>query len=145
VHTLGAVLGCFISIPTMSLLGRRGAALYVMTLAYLLGYLLIGCAQNVEMIIIGEIHSFISISPSFISYLPSSPSFFFLTISIFFAIFISLSISISPSFVSYLPLPSSLSSSFFFFTISIFFAIFISLSNSLLTHHLPLIPYSYCK
>ncbi len=54
VHTLGAVLGCFISIPTMSLLGRRGAALYVMTLAYLLGYLLIGCAQNVEMIIIGE-------------------------------------------------------------------------------------------
>jgi hypothetical protein len=38
----------------MSLLGRRGAALYVMTLAYLLGYLLIGCAQNVEMIIIGE-------------------------------------------------------------------------------------------
>ena len=53
VHTLGAVLGCLISIPTMALLGRRGAALYVMTLAYLLGYLLIGCAQNVEMIVIG--------------------------------------------------------------------------------------------
>jgi hypothetical protein len=57
VHTLGAVLGCFISIPTMALMGRRGAALYVMTLAYLLGYLLIGFAQNVEMIIIGELFS----------------------------------------------------------------------------------------
>ena len=38
----------------MTLLGRRGAALYVMTVAYLLGYLLIGFAVNVEMIIIGN-------------------------------------------------------------------------------------------
>jgi len=55
VHTLGAVLGCLISVPTMSALGRRGAALYVMSLAYLLGYLLIGFAVNVEMIIIGRL------------------------------------------------------------------------------------------
>ena len=48
------MLGCLLSIPTMTLLGRRGAALYVMTVAYLLGYLLIGFAVNVEMIIIGN-------------------------------------------------------------------------------------------
>jgi len=55
VHTLGAVIGCFISIPTMSWLGRRGAALYVMSASYLLGYILIGFAQNVEMIIAGRL------------------------------------------------------------------------------------------
>ena len=54
IHTLGAVLGCMLSIPMMSMLGRRGAALYVMTTAYLLGYLLIGFAVNPEMIIIGQ-------------------------------------------------------------------------------------------
>ena len=53
-HTLGAVLGCLISMPTMAMLGRRGAALYIMSLAYLLGYLLIGLAVNVEMIILGK-------------------------------------------------------------------------------------------
>jgi len=55
VHTLGAVLGCMLSIPAMARLGRRGAALYVMSLAYLLGYLLIGFAVNVEMIILGRV------------------------------------------------------------------------------------------
>ena len=43
-----------LSIPMMSMLGRRGAALYVMTTAYLLGYLLIGFAVNPEMIITGQ-------------------------------------------------------------------------------------------
>jgi hypothetical protein len=38
----------------MSRLGRRGAALYPMSLAYLLGYILIGTATNVQMIIAGE-------------------------------------------------------------------------------------------
>ncbi len=52
---LGAVIGCFLSIPAMSRLGRRGAALYPMSLAYLLGYILIGTATNVQMIIAGEI------------------------------------------------------------------------------------------
>jgi hypothetical protein len=51
---LGAVIGCFLSIPAMSRLGRRGAALYPMSLAYLLGYILIGTATNVQMIIAGE-------------------------------------------------------------------------------------------
>ena len=54
IHTLGAVLGCLLSIPTMGLLGRRGAALYVMTLAYLLGYLFVGLAVNPQMIIVGK-------------------------------------------------------------------------------------------
>jgi len=55
VHTLGAVIGCLLSIPAMDRLGRRGAALYVMSLAYLLGYLCIGFAVNVEMIIFGRL------------------------------------------------------------------------------------------
>merc|ERR1711887_115487 len=54
IHTLGAVLGCIISIPAMARLGRRGAALYIMSLAYLVGFLLIGAAFSVEMIIIGR-------------------------------------------------------------------------------------------
>ena len=54
IHTLGAVLGCLLSIPTMGLMGRRGAALYVMTLAYLLGDLFVGFAVNPEMIIAGN-------------------------------------------------------------------------------------------
>jgi len=54
IHTLGAVLGCVISIPAMEKLGRRGAALYIMSVAYLLGFLLIGAAVTVEMIIIGR-------------------------------------------------------------------------------------------
>lgn len=55
VHMLGAVMGCFLSIPAMSLLGRRGSALYPMSLAYLLAYILIATAVNVEMIIIGRV------------------------------------------------------------------------------------------
>jgi hypothetical protein len=51
---LGAVVGCILSIPAMSLLGQRGTALGPMGLAYLLGYLLIGTAFNVEMIILGH-------------------------------------------------------------------------------------------
>lgn len=54
IHTLGAVLGCIISIPAMERLGRRGAALYIMSMAYLIGFLLIGAAFNVEMIITGR-------------------------------------------------------------------------------------------
>jgi hypothetical protein len=54
VHMLGAVVGCILSIPAMSLLGQRGTALGPMALAYLLGYLLIGTAFNVEMIILGH-------------------------------------------------------------------------------------------
>ena len=51
---MGAVLGCIISIPAMDRLGRRGAALYIMSMAYLIGFLLIGAAFNVEMIITGR-------------------------------------------------------------------------------------------
>lgn len=54
IHTLGAVLGCIISIPAMERLGRRGAALYIMSVAYLVGFLLIGAAFSVEMIILGR-------------------------------------------------------------------------------------------
>jgi len=54
IHTLGAVVGCIISIPAMERLGRRGAALYIMSMAYLIGFLFIGAAFNVEMIIAGR-------------------------------------------------------------------------------------------
>jgi len=54
IHTLGAVLGCIISIPAMERMGRRGAALYIMSMAYLIGFLLIGAAVTVEMIIAGR-------------------------------------------------------------------------------------------
>ena len=53
-HQLGAVVGCFLSIPSKSLLGRRGTTLYPMSLAYLLSYILIAAAVNVEMILLGE-------------------------------------------------------------------------------------------
>ena len=53
IHTLGAVVGCLLALPMMRLLGRRGAALYVMSLSYLLGYILIGTALNVVMIVTG--------------------------------------------------------------------------------------------
>jgi len=54
IHTLGAVLGCVVSIPAMRILGRRGATLFLMTLAYLIGFLLIFSATRVEMIIAGR-------------------------------------------------------------------------------------------
>jgi len=54
IHTLGAVLGCIVSIPAMEKMGRRGAALYIMSMAYLIGFLLIGAAFSVEMIIAGR-------------------------------------------------------------------------------------------
>ena len=38
-HSLGAILGCLLSIPALERLGRRGAALYVMSLAYIIGEL----------------------------------------------------------------------------------------------------------
>ena len=36
-HSLGAIVGCLVSIPSLARLGRRGAALYVMSLAYIIG------------------------------------------------------------------------------------------------------------
>jgi len=54
IHTLGAVLGCIVSVPAMRTLGRRGATLFLMTLAYLIGFLLIFSATRVEMIIAGR-------------------------------------------------------------------------------------------
>lgn len=54
IHTLGAVLGCLIAVPAMRCLGRKGATLAIMAVAYLLGFLLIGGAVNVEMIITGR-------------------------------------------------------------------------------------------
>lgn len=54
IHTLGAVLGCLIAVPAMQRFGRRGATLTFMAMAYLLGFLFIGAAAYVEMIIAGR-------------------------------------------------------------------------------------------
>jgi hypothetical protein len=64
-HTLGAVLGCCLAIPGLALLGRRGAALYPMSLAYLLGYIILATAINKEMIIIGRVMCGIGMGQTF--------------------------------------------------------------------------------
>jgi MFS family permease len=64
-HTLGAVLGCCLAIPGLALLGRRGAALYPMSLAYLLGYIILATAVSKEMIIIGRVMCGIGMGQTF--------------------------------------------------------------------------------
>ena len=53
-HSLGAILGCLLSIPALDRLGRRGASLYVMSLAYIIGFILIGLATEPWVIIVGR-------------------------------------------------------------------------------------------
>jgi len=53
-HSLGAILGCLISIPSLDKLGRRGASLYIMSLAYIIGFLLIGLSSFPWLIILGR-------------------------------------------------------------------------------------------
>jgi len=54
VHNLGAILGCLISIPSLTFLGRRGASLYIMSAAYILGFILIGATTLPWLIILGR-------------------------------------------------------------------------------------------
>lgn len=53
-HSLGAILGCILSIPALDKLGRRGASLYVMSVAYIIGFILIGLATDPWLIIVGR-------------------------------------------------------------------------------------------
>merc|ERR1719270_10941 len=53
-HSLGAILGSLISIPLLDMLGRKGASLYIMSMAYIVGFLLIGLAPSASLIIVGR-------------------------------------------------------------------------------------------
>lgn len=54
IHSVGATLACLLAGFAMSVLGRRGATLYCTIPAYVLGYLLIGSAPSVWLIILGR-------------------------------------------------------------------------------------------
>ncbi|TRY77106.1 hypothetical protein TCAL_08775 [Tigriopus californicus] len=54
IHSVGATLACLLAGFAMSLLGRRGATLYCTIPAYVCGYLFIGSAPSVWLIILGR-------------------------------------------------------------------------------------------
>lgn len=53
-HSMGATMACLVAGIAMSVLGRRGATLFCTVPAYTVGYLLIGSAANMPMIIAGR-------------------------------------------------------------------------------------------